>query len=216
MQTVTFALSSVLYAVALIFGVLMCFFGFKTFRISMAAAGGYIGKFLGDMLYKAISDGFPETIKEPVHVIICLVAMVGMGVLAYIAYKKAVFAVAAVSVTGLVYSVYTTLNPDLSVKTRLIVLLISLACGVVSGFAVTFMQKWAIIIFTSIIGAKLIAFTVSSLVLKITGISYFATTLTDTLFKNHLLSSSASITGILVIALSVAGFVVQAGQKSSS
>ena len=138
-------------------GAICCFAGYKIFRIALALMGGCLGAYAGLLLYKVLSGfdiGFLHMqYSELVVVILCAITF---GALAFGFYMKALVAVVTLLCGWYFYSDAVTAGIRLPWQSPIVTILVSLVFGLVIGFAVYFLQKWAIIIFTSFIGAKII------------------------------------------------------------
>ena len=101
----------ILLAMTLSAGILLCFYGYKMFRLSMALAGFYVGTQLGNLLYGLFSE---QIIPIAVAVILAL--------LSYAIYKHALFFLTlffttfAIMKVFVVYLIKTEENLDILVK----------------------------------------------------------------------------------------------------
>ena len=91
--------------------------------------------------------------SELITVLVCAVIL---AVLAFGLYMKALIAVVTLITTFYLYTDSRSLELRLPWESPIITFLFCLLFGAVVGMTVYFLQKWAIIIFTSFIGAKII------------------------------------------------------------
>jgi len=139
-------------------GAICCFAGYKIFRVALCLIGGCVGSYLGVMLFDFLSAydiGFMHMqYSELVTVAICVVLF---AALAFGLYMKALVAVVTLICGWYLYTDSNSLGVKLPWTSPLITLGVCILFGLVIGFAVYFLQKWAITIFTAFIGAKIIA-----------------------------------------------------------
>ena len=139
-------------------GAVCCFAGYRIFRMALSLMGACLGAYLGLLLYRHLS-GYDIAImhmeySEIVTVAVCAVLL---GALAFGLYMKALVTVVTVICGWYLYSDSKALGVKLPWDSPLITLGICMLFGLVIGFAVYYLQKWAIIGFTAFIGAKIIA-----------------------------------------------------------
>jgi len=139
-------------------GAICCFAGYRIFRVALSVMGGCLGAYLGLLLFRYLSryniSFMHMEYSELVTVLICAVIL---GALAFGLYMKALVAVVTLISGWYLYSDSESMGIRLPWNNPIITLGICLLFGLVIGFAVYYLQKWAIIIFTSFIGAKIIA-----------------------------------------------------------
>ncbi|SCW57417.1 hypothetical protein SAMN02910456_01925 [Ruminococcaceae bacterium YRB3002] len=138
-------------------GAICCFAGYKIFRVALCLMGGCLGAYAGMMLYNVLSGteiGFMHMqYSELITVLVCAVTF---AALAFGFYMKAVVAVVTLICGWYFYTDSRTAGIRLPWTSPVVTILVALVFGLVIGFAVYFLQKWAIIIATSFIGAKII------------------------------------------------------------
>ena len=81
----------ILLAMTLSAGILLCFYGFKMFRLSMALAGFYVGMQLGNMLFGLFSERIGESWSGTAEKAFPIVIAVLLALLSYAVYKHALF-----------------------------------------------------------------------------------------------------------------------------
>ncbi|MBO4495691.1 MAG: DUF4203 domain-containing protein [Clostridiales bacterium] len=85
-------IDNLLLVAAFILGILLCFLGFRLFRLSMAVAGFFMGIQLGNILDTAfLLDKIPKEFQEIWSMAFPIVLGVLLGLLSYAIYKKALF-----------------------------------------------------------------------------------------------------------------------------
>ena len=143
--------------ISVVGGAICCFAGYKIFRAALAIIGGCLGAYLGIYLYRFLA-GFEISFMhmEYSEIITVLWCAVLLAVLSFTLYMKALIAVVTLITTFYLFTDSKSLELRLPWNSPIITLLLCLLFGAVVGMAVYFLQKWAIIIFTSFIGAKII------------------------------------------------------------
>lgn len=194
-------------------GAICCFAGYRIFRVALSLIGACLGAYLGLLLYEYLSKydiGFMHMqYSELVTVLVCAVAL---GVLAFGLYMKALIAIVTIMVGWYLYSDAKAIGIRFPWDSQIITLAVCLLFGLVIGFAVYYLQKWAIIVFTSFIGAKII----SSVL-----VPYLIALITDDQGRIaiKLLSGSLSnineiaVSTVAVLLLTGAGIAVQMSKK---
>ena len=139
-------------------GAICCFAGYRIFRVALCLIGGCLGAYAGLYLYQFLSkyeiSFMHMQYSELVTVLICVVIF---AALAFGFYMKALVAVVTLISAWYLYSDGNAIGVRLPWQSPLITVGVCLVFGLVIGFAVYFLQKWAITIFTAFIGAKIIA-----------------------------------------------------------
>ena len=112
----------ILIAMTLAAGILLCFYGFKMFRISMAFAGFYVGMQLGSMLFGLFSEHIGESWSGTAEKAFPIVVAVLLALVSYAVYKHALFFLTMIFTTFaimkifVVYLIKTEENLDILVK----------------------------------------------------------------------------------------------------
>lgn len=112
----------ILLAMTLSAGILLCFYGFKMFRRSMALAGFYVGMQLGNMLFGLFSERIGESLSGTAEKAFPIVIAVLLALLSYAVYKHALFFLTlffttfAIMKVFVVYLIKTEENLDILVK----------------------------------------------------------------------------------------------------
>ncbi len=139
-------------------GAICCFAGYRIFRVALSLMGGCLGAYVGLIAFGYLSKydiGFMHMEHSELVTVIAFAVL--FGALAFGLYMKALIAVVTLLSGWYLYSDSESLGIKLPWNSPVITFGICLLFGLVIGFAVYYLQKWAIIIFTSFIGAKIIA-----------------------------------------------------------
>lgn len=112
----------ILLTMTLSAGILLCFYGYKMFRLSMALAGFYVGMQLGNLLYGLFSEHIGDSFGGNAEKIIPIAVAVILALLSYAIYKHALFFLTlffttfAIMKVFVVYLIKTEENLDILVK----------------------------------------------------------------------------------------------------
>ena len=201
---------AVLTVLMLVAGGLVCFAGYKMFRLCIGIAGAIIGGYLGHHIYGLIERFVDITSEnEMVEVILIAVFAIILGIVAFALYLKALVTVCTLIGGWWFYSDYKNLLESAGKYAGIASIGIGLVIGLLAGLAVYFIQQWAIIIVTSLSGAKLIASVIVPLISSV----YFAEEaggkLSEILFNGAVGNGAAVIGAILMLLLAGAGLSVQ-------
>lgn len=141
------------WIVMILLGAALCFLGYRCFRLLLTLLGAIGGAILGDWIYGVagknanfVNDNLNES---TIHLIFVLLFAVILAILACVLYKKALILITMVSVCFVFCMFFTTFS--------ILTILIGLGLGIIAGFAVFYLQRWAIIITTSAMGAIILA-----------------------------------------------------------
>lgn len=191
----------IMLVVTLAAGLLLCFYGFKMFRIAMAVCGFYVGRMLGDLMFGLLADQMPESWVSNAEIIFPIVVAILLAVLSYVIYQKALCFLTTVFTSFTIMKIFVAyllktgeemdflvkFSPELVEKIRnsstggstlisdaevgniltqipgeagwqklVLILIFSLALGIVAGVLIMIIQAPAIKIATSVIGADAI------------------------------------------------------------
>ena len=139
-------------------GAICCFAGYRIFRVALSLIGACLGAYLGMLLYGWLSGmNIPFMHMEYSEIITVAVCAIALGALSFGLYMKALVAVVTIICGWYFFSDVNSAGIRLPWSSPLITLAVSLLFGLVIGFAVYYLQEWAIKIFTAFIGAKIIA-----------------------------------------------------------
>jgi hypothetical protein len=135
-----------------IFGALMCFFGYRLFLVLLPLWGFFFGLMLGAQSMQALfGTGFLSTITS--WVVGFIVAVVFAG-LAYLFYGAAVVLIAGSLGYGLTVGVLAAIGMQMGFLMWLIAIIVAVIFAVVT--LVLNIQKWVVIIATSLAGAAVV------------------------------------------------------------
>ncbi len=148
----------VITVIAVIAGSLMCFNGYKLFRVSLGIAGGVAGFVLGRFLINLTGD-MGIAWNEVGKIIFLSVLTIGLAVLAFKLYMKALIAVTTIVCAIWFYDDFNFLFERVSNTALRIVLTMGsgIVAGILIGIIVYYAQKWTISLFTAFIGARVIS-----------------------------------------------------------
>lgn len=104
-------------------GILLCFYGFKMFRLSMSLAGFYIGLQLGRFLYGLTASNFPDSWKSNASLLFPIITAILLAILSYAIYKQALFFLTMLFTTFSVMKIFVLYviktDADLEILNRL-------------------------------------------------------------------------------------------------
>ena len=192
------------------FGVIICFWGYKLFKLSVTVAGVLVGYWTGSlvMLLLARYGGFAQT-GAGVYIIPLVFALV-FGALAFAFYQKAFIVVVAAILTKILIGSAQLAGflEDTDFKIRLVVYGLCIMVAVIVAVGCFLIQKGAIMFVTAFGGAALIWMAVVKYVFRLTGFVDFFTNLLKKIFDTDIKPSGA-IGGLLILGFGIAGFIVQ-------
>ena len=148
----------VISVIAVIAGCLMCFNGYKLFRFSLAIAGSVAGFYLGRFLINVTGEMGVEW-SYVARMIVLAVLTIGLGVLAFKLYMKALIAITTIICALWFYDDFNFLFERVENSALRIVLTIAagIFAGILIGIIVYYAQKWTISLFTAFVGARVIS-----------------------------------------------------------
>ena len=148
----------VISVIAVIAGCLMCFNGYKLFRFSLGIAGAVAGFSLGKLLISITGDMGIEW-SNIAKIIVLAVLTIGLGVLAFKLYMKALIAITTLVCALWFYDDFNFLFERITNSALRIVLTIGsgIVAGMLIGLIVYYAQKWTISLFTAFVGARIIS-----------------------------------------------------------
>ncbi len=189
-------------------GCLVCFAGYKFFRLSLALVGAALGFAAGVLLVNYIASSGME-LPDVARLIIIGVFTTGFGVGAFALYMKALILVTTLACGYWIYTDYNGILPQDIAANKLVLLGVGLALGALLGVLVYYAQKWSIALLTSILGARILSSVMSPLLwtsfLSGTAARSFEETVLGGNFTGDYILTAALVT----VALAAAGFVIQ-------
>lgn len=148
----------VIAIIAVIAGSLMCFEGYKLFRLSLGIAGGAAGFIIARFLINFTAE--MGLSWNEIGKIVCLsVFSIGLGILAFALYMKALIAITTVVCALWFYDDFNFLFERVTNNALRIVFTFGagLVAGVLIGVIVYYAQKWTISLFTAFVGGRMIS-----------------------------------------------------------
>lgn len=194
---------------AAIAGCLMCFEGYKLFRLSLGIAGALAGFIIAKVLIELTAD----TIKwsDSGKTIFIVLFAAGLGICAFSLYMKALIIITTLVCAFWFYDDFSFLfskiaNPVLRV---VITCAAGLIAGLLLGVIVYYAQKWTICLFTAYAGAKIISGVMLPLIWSAVSSGEYVG-----LFEQKVIGADIGINytlvrTLLLVAFCAAGFVIQ-------
>lgn len=189
--------------------------GYNLFRYSVIIMGGVGGFFLGNIAYDYfLADSMGEGVLRStsgsagVSFIIAFVMLAAMA-LAYAFYNIMAPIIAAVG-AGFMFSTLAALTPGAGYGSNMIGFFFGVIVGALFGVAAVQFQKWVAILFTSMCGARIVAYAGAKLLL---GTSIATTVGSPVANALDITDSSMALELALFLELfvivTVVGFVIQ-------
>ena len=189
-------------------GCLVCFAGYKFFRLSLALIGAALGFAAGVLLVDYIaSSGTP--LPDIARLIIIGVFTVGFGVGAFALYMKALILVTTLACGYWFYTDYSGMLPEDLAANRLVLLAVGLAAGALLGVLVYFAQKWSISLLTAILGARILSSVLSPLLWSSFLSGAEARSFEETVLGGNFTGDYVLTASLVTVALAGAGLAVQ-------
>ena len=196
--------------ICVIAGCLMCFEGYKLFRLSLGIAGGAAGFVIAKLLIELTeNNGFAWTGTGKL-VVLGLFAL-GCGILAFTLYMKALIAITTIICAFWFYDDFGFLfskieNPGL----RVVITCISgLVAGAVIGVIVYYAQRWTISLFTAFIGARIISGVLAPILWSGIFSGEYAGIIEKKILGPDVGINYSLIRVVILVAFSVAGLMIQ-------
>ncbi|MCQ2473640.1 MAG: hypothetical protein MJ098_05845 [Saccharofermentans sp.] len=148
----------VITVIAVLAGVLMCFEGYKLFRLSLGIAGGVAG-FILSRLFITMTGSMGMSWNSTGKNVVIFLFTIGLAILAFSLYMKALIAVTTIVCAFWFYDDFSFLfAPITNSGVRFLCTYgAGLFIGAIIGVIVYFAQKWTISLFTAYTGAKIIS-----------------------------------------------------------
>ena len=200
----------VITVVCFIAGCLMCFNGYKLFRLSLAIAGGVAGFVLAKLIIE-LTAGSGIAWSGTAKTIFLAVFALGCGILAFRLYMKALIAITTIVCAFWFYDDFSFLfskvgNPGLRV---IVTCLSGLVVGAVIGVIVYYAQKWTISLFTAFVGGKIISAVFAPILWSGLFSGEYAGIIEKQLLGPEVELNYTLIRLLVLVAFCAAGFVVQ-------
>ena len=198
--------SVVMTIITIVAGCLVCFAGYRFFRLSIALIGGVLGFIAGSFVYRCI----PMFQGSPVAKIITIgLFTIAFVVGAFALYMKALVVVSTIAVGLWFYNDYEGFISLPTGNNKLVVILIGLAVGALIGFLVYYAQKWSISLFTAVLGAKIISSVMTPLLWGSFLSGQAASNFETLLFGASFTRDYALTAALVIVLLSGAGLAIQ-------
>lgn len=196
--------------VLLVIGIIFCFFGYKSFKASITCAGLILGFEFGGFLCRWIGIYTGKPLDLTIVIAVEVLFAIVFGALAFKFYKKAIVVVTTFLVGTRIYRIIATGHPEKTaqLKDSLILLGICLVIGLAFGLLCLFLQKWMVIILTSIGGANILSGLIARYLIKVSIVSEIAQFSVSKIF-NASIATNTAIAGLLFIILCLLGILAQ-------
>ncbi len=196
-------------------GLFVCFGGYKFFRASITLLGLIAGWFTGNIIFDTFADDFGVADDSNAMWIVIGVCMAALGGSAFALYQKAIVGIATLAVAYWFYISYSKVKEPGNVGTSILYAFIGLGLGMIAGLAVLHIQKWAIMLFTSILGARVASTVLAPVFIEIEPVRNGATWIMEHVFSDSSgdlrvgIDDTGVLAGLLLIILSVMGLTIQ-------
>lgn len=200
----------VITVIAVIAGSLMCFNGYKLFRVSLGIAGGVAGFVLGRFLINLTGD-MGIAWNEIGKIIFLSVLTIGLAVLAFKLYMKALIAVTTIVCAIWFYDDFNFLFERVSNTALRIVLTMGsgIIAGILIGIIVYYAQKWTISLFTAFIGARVISEVLTPILWSGILSGEYVGIIEQRVLGPDVALSYSLVRILILVAFCAAGFVIQ-------
>lgn len=200
----------VITVIAVIAGSLMCFNGYKLFRVSLGIAGGVAGFVLGRFLINLTGD-MGIAWNEVGKIIFLSVLTIGLAVLAFKLYMKALIAVTTIVCAIWFYDDFNFLFERVSNTALRIVLTMGsgIIAGILIGIIVYYAQKWTISLFTAFIGARVISEVLTPILWSGILSGEYVGIIEQRVLGPDVALSYSLVRILILVAFCAAGFVIQ-------
>ena len=198
----------ILMAGGLIIGSILCFNGYKLFRLCLAVVGGVLG-YVGGSFVCEIAEKQGSALPEIARLLITIVPAIVLAIASFALYMKALIALTALFCSYFVYKDYGDLFPGSGPTKALLPLLTGFVIGMILGVIVYFAQKWTICFFTAFVGARVIALATAPYLWNLLKANPYALYIQDTLLGTRVTDTPALTACFIIVAFGAAGLVVQ-------
>ena len=198
----------ILTIVTIAAGCLVCFAGYKFFRLSLALVGTALGFVAGVLIVRYLGVSGVE-IPELAAIIIYAVLAVGFGVGAFALYMKALILVTTLACGYWFYNDYNGILPEDVAGNKIVLLVVGLAAGALLGVLVYFAQKWTISLLTALLGARLLSSVLSPLLWSGFLSGAAARSFEETVLGGNFTGDYVLTASLVTVALAGAGLAIQ-------
>ena len=196
--------------VSVIAGCLMCFEGYKLFRLSLGIAGGVAGYALATLIIE-LTTATGIAWSDVGKLIMLAAFTIGCGILAFSLYMKALIAITTIVCAFLFYDDLKYLFAGIvNIGLRTVLTYVAgLAAGALIGVIVYYAQKWTISLFTAFIGARIISGVLSPILWAGVLSGEYAETVSQQVLGSEIGLSYPLVRIVGLVAFCAAGFVLQ-------
>jgi len=200
----------VITVLGLLAGCLMCFEGYKMFRLCLGIAGGVAGYIIGGFLI-GITGNLGIAWSGLGKSIVLILFSIGFGILAFSLYMKALIAVTTIICAFWFYDDFFFLFERVSNSVLRSVLTggAGIFAGVLIGIIVYYAQKWTISLFTAFIGARIISGALSPVLWSVLLSGDEAQNIQQQILGSDVLITYPLVRLLVVVAFCTAGFIIQ-------
>ena len=200
----------IITVLGLLAGCLMCFEGYKLFRFCLGIAGGVAGYIIGGLLVDLtgkLGIGWSGLARS----IVLLVFTIGLGILAFSLYMKALIAITTIIIAFWFYDDFFFLFERItnSVLRTVLTCAAGLIAGVLIGIIVFYAQKWTISLFTAFVGARIISGALTPVLWSVLLSGENVENIQQQVFGSDILITYPLVRVLVVVAFCAAGFVIQ-------
>lgn len=195
---------------AVIAGCLMCFNGYKLFRLSLGIAGAVAGFTIGRFLINMTGD-MGIAWSDIARIFFLAVFTIGLGLLAFKLYMKALIAVTTIVCAFWFYDDFNFIFERVTNSALRIVLTVGsgIVAGVLIGIIVYYAQKWTISLFTAFVGARVIAEVLAPILWSGIFSGEYAGIIEKRVLGPDLGLTYSLVRLLVLVAFCAAGFVIQ-------
>ena len=195
---------------AVIAGCLMCFNGYKLFRLSLGIAGAVAGFTIGRFLINMTGD-MGIAWSDIARIIFLAVFTIGLGLLAFKLYMKALIAVTTIVCAFWFYDDFNFIFERVTNSALRIVLTVGsgIIAGALIGIIVYYAQKWTISLFTAFVGARVIAEVLAPILWSGIFSGEYAGIIEKRVLGPDLGLTYSLVRLLVLVAFCAAGFVIQ-------
>ena len=200
----------VITVIAVIAGCLMCFEGYKMFRLSLGIAGGVAG-FILARLFISMTSNMGLVWNEIGKNAVIILFTIGLGILAFTLYMKALIAITTIVCAFWFYDDFSFLFSKIENNGLKFVLTYGagLLAGAIIGIIVYYAQKWTISLFTAYVGGRIISEVLSPVIWAGISSGEYTGIIEQKVLGADIELSYTLIRMVVLIAFCAAGFAIQ-------
>ena len=200
----------VVAVIAVIAGSLMFFEGYKLFRIRLGIAGGVAGFVIARYLI-GFTGEMGVSWNETGRIIVLALFSIGLGILAFTLYMKALIAITTLVCALWFYDDFNFLFERVKNSALRIIFTFGagLVAGLLIGIIVYYAQKWTISLLTAFIGARMISGVLAPVLWSGILSGEYIGIIEQRVLGSDVGVNFSLIRVILLVAFCTAGFVIQ-------